>query len=98
MDGGSCKVKSTRGDIRIGGQHFNTRMIDHFVQEIKNKHKTNVSSNKEALLLLRAACDVAKKLLSTSMEAPIDVTILVPRSRGILPVFHHSIAIWKAQR
>lgn len=77
-------MKSTRGDIRIGGQHFNTRMIDHFVQEIKNKHKTNVSSNKEALLLLRAACDVAKKLLSTSMEAPIDVTILVPRSRGIL--------------
>jgi len=53
-------------------------MIAHFIKLIKNKYEQDLSSNQRSIFLLRAACDDAKKLLSSAMEAPIEIDSLLP--------------------
>ncbi len=76
IKGTNFKVRSTIGDIHLGGEDFNSRMVDHFVKEFKKTHKKDISTNEKALSRLRIACDRAKRLLSTSTEAPIRIESL----------------------
>ena len=79
ISGGLCTVKSTRGDKRLGGEHFNSRMVDYFIKKIKKKTLRNdLAGNKKALARLRASCNDAKKLLSSAMEASIEIDSLLP--------------------
>jgi len=76
IKGTNFKVRSTIGDFHLGGEDFNSRMVDHFVKEFKKTHKKDISTNEKALSRLRIACDRAKRLLSTSTEAPIRIESL----------------------
>merc|ERR1712209_137247 len=42
IDDGIFEVKSTAGDTHLGGEDFDNRMVDHFVQEFKRKHKKDI--------------------------------------------------------
>merc|ERR1712018_1099865 len=53
IDDGIFEVKSTAGDTHLGGEDFDNRMVDHFVQEFKRKHKKDLTGNKRALRRLR---------------------------------------------
>merc|ERR1711931_248027 len=75
-DDGIFEVKSTAGDTHLGGEDFDNRMVDHFVQEFKRKHKKDLSSNKRALRRLRTACERAKRTLSSSTQAAIEIDTL----------------------
>ncbi|CAG0902856.1 unnamed protein product [Darwinula stevensoni] len=70
------EVKSTAGDTRLGGEDFDNRMVNHFVQEFKRKFKKDIRDNKRALRHLRTACERAKRTLSLSTQASIEIDSL----------------------
>merc|ERR1712072_821525 len=76
IDGGIFEVKSTAGDTHLGGEDFDNRMVDHFVTEFKRKHKKEITVNKRALRRLRTACERAKRTMSASAQANIEIDSL----------------------
>merc|ERR1711868_138465 len=76
IEEGIFEVKSTAGDTHLGGEDFDNRMVDHFVNEFKRKHKKDLSSNKRSLRRLRTACERAKRTLSSSTQANIEIDSL----------------------
>jgi len=73
---GIFEVKSTAGDTHLGGEDFDNRMVNHFVQEFKRKYKKDLTSNKRAVRRLRTACERAKRTLSSSTQASIEIDSL----------------------
>merc|ERR1712114_78648 len=76
IEDGIFEVKSTAGDTHLGGEDFDNRMVDHFVNEFKRKHKKDLTGNKRALRRLRTACERAKRTLSSSTQAAIEIDSL----------------------
>merc|ERR1711930_792 len=76
IEDGIFEVKSTAGDTHLGGEDFDNRMVDHFVQEFKRKHRKDLTSNKRSLRRLRTACERAKRTLSASAQASIEIDSL----------------------
>nr|QGN03550.1 heat shock protein 70-2 [Dugesia japonica] len=76
IEDGIFEVKSTAGDTHLGGEDFDNRMVNHFVQEFKRKHKKDISDNKRAVRRLRTACERAKRTLSSSAQANIEIDSL----------------------
>lgn len=76
IDDGIFEVKATAGDTHLGGEDFDTRMVTHFINEFKRKHKQDISSNKRALKRLRSSCEKAKRTLSSSANASIEIDSL----------------------
>ncbi|EDO44530.1 predicted protein [Nematostella vectensis] len=75
-DGSLFEVKSTAGDTHLGGEDFDNRLVNHFVAEFKRKYKKDMSKNSRAMRRLRTACERAKRTLSSSTEASIEVDSL----------------------
>lgn len=76
IDDGVFEVKSTRGDTHLGGEDFDNRLVSHFIQEFKRKHKKDIRENKRSLRRLRTACERAKRTLSSSSQANIEIDSL----------------------
>jgi len=76
IDDGIFEVKATAGDTHLGGEDFDNRMVDHFVKEFQRKHKKDITGNKRALRRLRTACERAKRTLSASAQANIEIDSL----------------------
>merc|ERR1711936_543513 len=76
IEDGIFEVKSTAGDTHLGGEDFDNRMVDHFVKEFERKHKKDLSQNKRAVRRLRTACERAKRTLSASAQANIEIDSL----------------------
>jgi len=76
IEDGIFEVKSTAGDTHLGGEDFDNRIVDHFVKEFKRKHQRDITGNKRALRRLRTACERAKRTLSASAQANIEIDSL----------------------
>jgi len=76
IEEGIFEVKSTAGDTHLGGEDFDNRMVTHFVQEFKRKNNKDLSQNKRGLRRLRTACERAKRTLSSSSQASIEIDSL----------------------
>ena len=76
IDNGLFEVQSTAGDTHLGGEDFDNRMVNHFVQEFKRKHRKDISNDKRALRRLRTACERAKRTLSSNAQASIEIDAL----------------------
>ena len=76
IDEGIFEVKATAGDTRLGGEDFDTRLVHHFTQDFKRKHKKDLSENKRAVSRLKTACENLKKTLSSSTQATLEVDSL----------------------
>ncbi|CAG0909547.1 unnamed protein product [Cyprideis torosa] len=76
IEDGIFEVKSTAGDTHLGGEDFDNRMVNHFIQEFKRKHKKDMSGNKQAVRRLRTACERAKRTLSSSTRASVQIDSL----------------------
>ena len=70
------QVKATAGNTHLGGEDFDNRMVNYFVEELKRKKKVDISGNSIALRRLRSKCERAKRTLSFSVDATIEVTAL----------------------
>uniref|UniRef100_A0A8C6M3S2 Heat shock protein 8 n=1 Tax=Nothobranchius furzeri TaxID=105023 RepID=A0A8C6M3S2_NOTFU len=76
IEDGIFEVKSTAGDTHLGGEDFDNRMVNHFIAEFKRKYKKDISDNKRAVRRLRTACERAKRTLSSSTQASIEIDSL----------------------
>jgi heat shock 70kDa protein 1/6/8 len=76
IEEGIFEVKATAGDTHLGGEDFDNRLVNHFVQEFKRKYKKDLSSNARALRRLRTACERAKRTLSSSAQTSIEIDSL----------------------
>jgi len=76
IDDGIFEVKATAGDTHLGGEDFDNRLVQHFVQEFKRKYKKDLSSNPRSLRRLRTACERAKRTLSSSTQTSIEIDSL----------------------
>merc|ERR1719238_204510 len=76
IEDGIFEVKSTAGDTHLGGEDFDNRMVNHFQNEFKRKHKKDITSSKRAVRRLRTACERAKRTLSSSTQASIEIDSL----------------------
>jgi len=76
IEDGIFEVKATAGDTHLGGEDFDNRMVDYFKQEFRKKHKNDLSSNERALRRLRTSCERAKRTLSSSTQAYIEIDSL----------------------
>uniref|UniRef100_A0A4W5R024 Heat shock protein family A (Hsp70) member 8 n=1 Tax=Hucho hucho TaxID=62062 RepID=A0A4W5R024_9TELE len=76
IEDGIFEVKSTAGDTHLGGEDFDNRMVNHFISEFKRKYKKDISDNKRAVRRLRTACERAKRTLSSSTQASIEIDSL----------------------
>ena len=75
-DGSLFEVRSTAGDTHLGGEDIDNRMVNHFVEEFKRKYKKDLKGNSRALRRLRTACERAKRSLSSSTQASIEIDSL----------------------
>ena len=76
IEEGIFEVKSTSGDTHLGGEDFDNRMVNYFIQEFKRKHKKDITPNKRAVRRLRTACERAKRTLSSSSQASVEIDSL----------------------
>merc|ERR1711998_400976 len=76
IEEGIFEVKATAGDTHLGGEDFDNRTVNHFVQEFKRKHKKDITSNPRAMRRLRTACERAKRTLSSSTQTSIEIDSL----------------------
>ena len=76
IEEGVYEVKSTAGDTHLGGEDFDTRLVNHFAQEFKRKHKQDMTNNARAMRRLRTACERAKRTLSSATQASIEIDSL----------------------
>ncbi|KAL6919639.1 hypothetical protein ACHAPO_004064 [Fusarium lateritium] len=76
IEEGIFEVKSTAGDTHLGGEDFDNRLVNHFVNEFKRKHKKDLGTNVRALRRLRTACERAKRTLSSSAQTSIEIDSL----------------------
>ena len=70
------EVKATAGDTHLGGEDFDTKLVEYFIEEFKRKSKKDISDNKRALRRLRTACESAKRTLSSATVANIEIDSL----------------------
>ena len=76
IDDGIFEVKSTAGDTHLGGEDFDHLLMQHFMNEFKRKHKVDMSENKRSVRRLKTACEKAKRTLSSSTTANLEIDSL----------------------
>jgi heat shock 70kDa protein 1/2/6/8 len=76
IEEGVFEVKATAGDAHLGGEDFDNRLVNHFVQEFKRKTKKDITGNPRALRRLRTACERAKRTLSSTAQTTIEIDSL----------------------
>ena len=76
IDDGVFEVKATAGDTHLGGEDFDTLLVEHCKADFKRKHRKDITSNKRAMRRLRTECEKAKRTLSSSTTASINIDSL----------------------
>merc|ERR1711916_230929 len=76
IEEGIFEVKATAGNTHLGGEDFDNRLVDHFTREFKRKFRKDLTTNQRALRRLRTACERAKRTLSSSTQAHIEIDSL----------------------
>jgi L1 cell adhesion molecule like protein len=76
IDEGVFEVKATAGDTHLGGEDFDSLLVDWAVEEFRRKSKIDIKDNHRALRRLRNSAEKAKRALSTSTQSTIEVDSL----------------------
>ncbi|XP_030751326.1 heat shock protein 68-like [Sitophilus oryzae] len=75
-EGSLFEVRATAGDTHLGGEDFDNRLVNHLTEEFKRKYRKDLKSNPKAIRRLRTAAERAKRTLSSSTEASIEIDAL----------------------
>ncbi|KAL0267396.1 UNVERIFIED_CONTAM: hypothetical protein PYX00_009680 [Menopon gallinae] len=79
-EGSLFEVRATAGDTHLGGEDFDNRVVAHLAEEFKRKYKKDMTKSPRALRRLRTAAERAKRTLSSSTEASIEIDALYERA------------------
>jgi len=81
---GVFEVKATNGDTFLGGDDFDSKIIDYIVSEFKKENSVDLSKDKQALQRVRDSAEKAKIELSTSTQAEINQPFITQGPNGPL--------------
>lgn len=74
---GEIDVKAVGGDTHLGGEDFDTTLVNHCIEQFKKKHgEVDIKGNPRALGRLKVACEKVKRDLSSTSLAPIEIDCL----------------------
>ena len=73
---------STNGDTQLGGEDFDSRLIDHIVEEFKKEQSFDLRSDPLALQRLKDAAEKAKIELSNGQQADINIPYITADASG----------------
>lgn len=73
---GIFEVLATGGCSHLGGNDYDNILIDHMISIFEKKHKLDIRNNPKALKKLKSGCETAKRSLSTSAQAPVEIDTL----------------------
>ena len=76
------EVRATNGDTFLGGEDFDQRVINFLVEEFKRENGIDLAKDSMALQRLKEAAEKAKKDLSTSMEAEVNLPFITADQNG----------------
>jgi len=76
IEEGIFEVKSTAGDTHLGGEDFDSRLVNFFVSEFKRKFKKDITTNARSLRRLRTSCERAKRTLSSTTQTTVEIDSL----------------------
>jgi len=76
IEEGIFEVKATAGDTHLGGEDFDNRLVQYCVDDFKKRFKKDITGNQRALRRLRTQCERAKRTLSASTQANVEVDSL----------------------
>ena len=79
---GVFEVLSTHGDTHLGGEDFDLRIVNHFVDQFKKESGIDIKEDKAAMQRLKEEAEKAKKELSTSEVADINLPFLTADAEG----------------
>jgi molecular chaperone DnaK len=79
---GVFEVKSTHGDVHLGGDDWDQRVIDWLVQSFKAKEGVDLSADKMAVQRLKEAAEKAKIELSSTQSTQINLPFITATSEG----------------
>lgn len=74
---GVIECLATGGDVHLGGTDLDNRLLQHCVDDFKKKHKRDLTENVRGMRRLLTACERAKKTLSSSTTASVEIDALV---------------------
>jgi molecular chaperone DnaK len=78
----TIQVKATSGDNRLGGDDWDDRIVTHLLGTVKNSTGVDLSKDKIAMQRLRDAAEQAKKELSSSTSAAVNLQYLSMSENG----------------
>ena len=81
---GVFEVKATNGDNRLGGDDWDSRIVDWLVKQFKNKNGTDLAQDKIARQRLQEAAEKAKIELSSASETQINLPYITLGQAGPL--------------
>lgn len=73
---GVFEVKSTNGDTHLGGEDFDNRIVNHFLEEFKKESGIDLKGDNAAMQRLKDEAEKAKKELSSTPEVEINLPFL----------------------
>ncbi len=79
---GVFEVKSTNGDTFLGGEDFDSRIIDFLADEFKKEQGIDLRSDKLALQRLKEAAEKAKIELSSTTQTEINLPFITADASG----------------
>ena len=78
IDSGVFEVVSTNGDTHLGGEDFDHRVLDYLLKKIKKQHGKDLKNDKTCIQKLKTEIEKAKRHLSSSLQATIEIDELEP--------------------
>lgn len=79
---GVFEVKSTNGDTHLGGEDFDNRIVNFFLDEFKKEQGIDLKGDKAAMQRLKDEAEKAKKELSSANETEINLPFLTADADG----------------
>ena len=79
---GVFEVRSTHGDTHLGGEDFDNRIVNHFLDVFKNEEGIDLKNDKAAMQRLKDEAEKAKKELSSTPEYEINLPFITADADG----------------
>lgn len=76
IDDGVIEVLATSGDTHLGGEDYDNRLMEHFINEFKKKHRKDIRDNRKSLRRLKLACEKCKITLSSTTQSSVELDSL----------------------
>ena len=79
---GVFEVRSTNGDTHLGGEDFDNRIVNHFLDVFKNEEGVDLKNDKAAMQRLKDEAEKAKKELSSTPEYEVNLPFITADADG----------------